>query len=108
MTYGDFFIIIPSPLSSSFTVKSLKALENNVVISALYRCSIICSDEWIPLLGHKKLNCSNTLALCKRLGNADRDIVTAATTPAHLSCCNVDTLSMTSGAFKLFGLIQRI
>jgi hypothetical protein len=42
------------------------------------------------------------------LGNAERDIVTAATTPAHRNCSNVVKCCITYGNFIVFGLIQRI
>jgi myosin-5 len=84
-------------------------LENEVV---RFNFSEACISL-VALLGYLSLSqsCQNlkrTTSFSFRLGNADRERVTAATTPAHRSCSMVLKCSIKTGFLGLLGLIQRM
>mmetsp|Transcript_82613 Transcript_82613/g.167429 ORF Transcript_82613/g.167429 Transcript_82613/m.167429 type:complete len:247 (+) Transcript_82613:1979-2719(+) len=71
------------------------------------RLSFCNTVMWSPL-SHSDLNRSSTEMCSSRFGKAEREIVTAATTPAHRSCSTVLMCSMTSGDLVVLGLMQRM
>mmetsp|Transcript_11239 Transcript_11239/g.27029 ORF Transcript_11239/g.27029 Transcript_11239/m.27029 type:complete len:233 (+) Transcript_11239:1397-2095(+) len=71
------------------------------------RCWSLSTLMWLPF-GNKLLNFSNTTKCSNLLGKAEREIVTAATTPAYRSWLTVASCSMIKELFFVFGLMHRM
>mmetsp|Transcript_17437 Transcript_17437/g.38171 ORF Transcript_17437/g.38171 Transcript_17437/m.38171 type:complete len:218 (+) Transcript_17437:1700-2353(+) len=93
--------------SISFSARVKRMSVAFLHLSSISKFSFSKTVIWSPL-GHNDLNRFNIEICSNRLGKAEREIVTAATTPAHRNCSTVLTCSIIKGAFSVLGLIHRI
>mmetsp|Transcript_14245 Transcript_14245/g.31107 ORF Transcript_14245/g.31107 Transcript_14245/m.31107 type:complete len:225 (+) Transcript_14245:972-1646(+) len=84
---------------------SFSACVKMASISAL---ALPGSFDGVALGSHCDENRKRTTEFSIRLGNAERDSVTAATTPAQRNCSTVGMCSIKTGTFFMLGLIQRM